>query len=84
MCIIEENTTANGADVYIGMITICPSTGDVVWDEFEGTIRHIYIPLLTLFFGRHPDANGARGSIVFHSFQINLNDVDETSTHETH
>jgi hypothetical protein len=27
-----------GADerVNIGMITICPSTGDVIWDEFEG------------------------------------------------
>jgi DNA mismatch repair protein MSH3 len=27
-----------GADerVNVGMIAICPSTGDVIWDEFEG------------------------------------------------
>ncbi|KAH9063827.1 DNA mismatch repair protein MSH3 [Lactarius deliciosus] len=31
-----------GADerVNVGMIVICPSTGDVVWDEFEGKMVH--------------------------------------------
>lgn len=37
MCIIEE-LKGMGIDerVSIAMITICPSTGDVVYDEFEG------------------------------------------------
>ena len=35
MCLIEEKA-AKGSDVSIGMITVCPSTGKVVWDLFEG------------------------------------------------
>ncbi|TFK72184.1 hypothetical protein BDN72DRAFT_836577 [Pluteus cervinus] len=35
MCITEETKSTNGADVHFGMISICPSTGDVVWDDFE-------------------------------------------------
>jgi DNA mismatch repair protein MSH3 len=38
MCLLEEQQGGMGADekVSISMIAICPSTGDVVWDEFEG------------------------------------------------
>lgn len=36
MCMIEAPRGPNIADVSVGMITICPSTGDVVWDDFEG------------------------------------------------
>jgi len=38
MCLVERLRGGMGADerVSIGMVTICPSTGDVVWDEFEG------------------------------------------------
>jgi DNA mismatch repair protein MSH3 len=38
MCLVEQLRGGMGADerVNFGMITICPSTGDVVWDEFEG------------------------------------------------
>lgn len=38
MCLVEQLRGGMGADerVSIGMVTICPSTGDVVWDEFEG------------------------------------------------
>ena len=38
MCLVEQLRGGMGADerVNIGMIAICPSTGDVVWDEFEG------------------------------------------------
>lgn len=38
MCIVEQLRGGMGADerVNLGMIVICPSTGDVVWDEFEG------------------------------------------------
>ena len=38
MCLVEQLRGGMGPDerVNIGMIAICPSTGDVVWDEFEG------------------------------------------------
>ena len=38
MCITEEQKGRVGVDerVSISMIAICPSTGDVVYDEFEG------------------------------------------------
>ncbi|KAI0260994.1 DNA mismatch repair protein MSH3 [Gloeopeniophorella convolvens] len=37
MCLVEQLRGGMGADerVSFGMIVICPSTGDVVWDEFE-------------------------------------------------
>lgn len=37
ICLVEQLRGGMGADerVNIGMIAICPSTGDVVWDEFE-------------------------------------------------
>ena len=38
MCLIEDEMKGdNGVGVTIGMITICPSTGDVVWDDFDGS-----------------------------------------------
>jgi len=38
MCIIEESQNKkSSAEVSIGMISICPSTGDIVWDDFDGT-----------------------------------------------
>lgn len=36
MCLVEEPAGKNTSDVAIGMVTICPSTGDVVWDDFNG------------------------------------------------
>ncbi|KAI0247060.1 DNA mismatch repair protein MSH3 [Lactifluus subvellereus] len=41
MCVVEQLRGGMGPDerVNIGMIVICPSTGDVVWDEFEGEVR---------------------------------------------
>jgi hypothetical protein len=38
MCVVEKLRGGMGADerVNVGMIVICPSTGDVVWDDFEG------------------------------------------------
>jgi len=36
MCLIEQTKGGNLGDVSVGMITICPSTGDVVWDDFDG------------------------------------------------
>ncbi|KAH9180266.1 DNA mismatch repair protein MSH3 [Lactarius sanguifluus] len=42
MCIVEQLRGGMGADerVNVGMIVICPSTGDVIWDEFEGKMVH--------------------------------------------
>lgn len=42
VCLIEgksEKPTATGADVCIGMISVSPSVGDVVWDVFDGTSK---------------------------------------------
>jgi len=36
MCLIEEPKEKNSADVSLGIITICPSTGDVTYDDFDG------------------------------------------------
>lgn len=36
MCLVEEKKGNSGTAVSIGMITVCTSTGDVVWDDFEG------------------------------------------------
>ena len=38
MCLVEEPKGGMGTDerVMFAMIAISPSTGDVVWDEFEG------------------------------------------------
>jgi hypothetical protein len=40
MCVVEQLRGGMGADerVSIGMIVICPSTGDVIWDEFKGRL----------------------------------------------
>ena len=47
VCIIEEPQGGLGTDerVLVSMISICASTGDVMWDQFEGqlsNLRHIY------------------------------------------
>jgi hypothetical protein len=36
MCLVEQTRGGNTGDISVGMITICPSTGDVVWDDFDG------------------------------------------------
>ncbi|PPQ79804.1 LOW QUALITY PROTEIN: hypothetical protein CVT26_012571 [Gymnopilus dilepis] len=41
MCLVETKNSDRQADVSIGMITICPSTGDVVWDCFDDTIMRL-------------------------------------------
>jgi DNA mismatch repair protein MSH3 len=42
VCIIEgksEKETATAIDVCIGMISVSPSVGDVVWDVFDGILE---------------------------------------------
>ncbi|KAJ7489851.1 muts domain V-domain-containing protein [Mycena galericulata] len=42
VCIIEsEKATTTGVDVCIGMISVSPSVGDVVWDVFDDTPMRI-------------------------------------------
>ena len=48
MCLVEEKKGNNAATVLIGMIIICPSTGDVVWDDFEGMSTMIVIDRIVL------------------------------------
>ncbi|KAG7452688.1 uncharacterized protein BT62DRAFT_958683 [Guyanagaster necrorhizus] len=41
MCIVEEKRGRHDGDVHIGLISICPSTGDVIWDVFEDTLMRL-------------------------------------------
>ncbi|KAF8061576.1 DNA mismatch repair protein MSH3 [Lyophyllum atratum] len=41
LCLIEESKGKTSGEVSLGMITICPSTGDVVWDSFDGCLRFV-------------------------------------------
>ncbi|KAJ6455723.1 DNA mismatch repair protein MSH3 [Mycena sanguinolenta] len=44
MCLIEEKTakaTATGADVRIGMISVSPQVGEVIWDVFDDSAMRI-------------------------------------------
>lgn len=64
MCLIEEKT-AKGSDVSIGMITICPSTGKVVWDFFEGKNMFKFFKELGLSVSfRHGNADRTRSLYI--------------------
>lgn len=41
MCIVEDLKGGMGLDerVAIALVSVCASTGDVVWDSFEGARR---------------------------------------------
>ncbi|KAL0580265.1 Mismatch repair protein msh3 [Marasmius crinis-equi] len=43
LCIVEDETRTGGKDghVTIGLIAISPSTGDVVWDEFDDVLMRL-------------------------------------------
>ncbi|KAF9477374.1 hypothetical protein BDN70DRAFT_881277 [Pholiota conissans] len=41
ICLVEEQASKGTSDVSIGMVTICPSTGDVVYDDFDDTIMRL-------------------------------------------
>ncbi|KXN82576.1 DNA mismatch repair protein MSH3 [Leucoagaricus sp. SymC.cos] len=41
MCLFEEARSGSVGSVNIAVITICPSTGDVVWDDFEDSLMRI-------------------------------------------
>lgn len=48
MCLFEEQSLSSSIDgrVCIAMIAVCPSTGDVVWDEFHGVfLSSFHLPL---------------------------------------
>ncbi|KAF4615129.1 hypothetical protein D9613_003157 [Agrocybe pediades] len=50
MCLIEETKGKNSADVSIGMIMICPSTGDVTYDDFDDNTRLVHARPSELLF----------------------------------
>ncbi|KAG6896947.1 hypothetical protein C0992_005153 [Termitomyces sp. T32_za158] len=52
MCIVEQVKKGTTGDVSFGMITICPSTGDVVWDDFEDTLMRIELEASSYTTGR--------------------------------
>lgn len=37
MCVVEESGRSNGDTTCIGMTIVCPTTGEVTYDEFQGT-----------------------------------------------
>lgn len=49
MCVVEELKGGMGVDekVAIGVVIVCPSTGDVVWDDFEGGLPSSRAKVLT-------------------------------------
>lgn len=51
MCLFEQAKSENDANVSFGMISICPSTGDVVWDDFEG----VFLKMSVAFASPHAD-----------------------------
>ena len=42
LCLVEQEKGGMGADekVAISMIAVCLSTGDVIWDQFDGAFSH--------------------------------------------
>lgn len=36
MCVVEEHERSNGDLNRIGMVIVCPTTGEVTYDEFQG------------------------------------------------
>ena len=42
MCLVEETKGKNTSDVSVGILTITPSTGDVVWDDFDGALGFLF------------------------------------------
>lgn len=80
MCIVEESMDKTQADVSIGMITVCPSTGDVVWDRFDGTpldldtsVAHSDLSCLSIRF-RH--APGVRSLFLLETTMTEFNAFD--------
>ncbi|KAJ3864053.1 DNA mismatch repair protein MSH3 [Lentinula novae-zelandiae] len=41
LCIVEDRKAGKESDVSIALISVCPSTGDVVYDEFEDTLMRL-------------------------------------------
>ncbi|KAF5324788.1 hypothetical protein D9611_004290 [Ephemerocybe angulata] len=41
MCLVEQPKPNDPLKVSISVISICPTTGDVIWDEFDDTVMRI-------------------------------------------
>ncbi|KAJ3987104.1 DNA mismatch repair protein MSH3 [Lentinula detonsa] len=41
LCIVEDRKAGKGSNVTIALISVCPSTGDVVYDEFEDSLMRL-------------------------------------------
>ena len=40
MCVVETPKTSQQGRVVIGIISVSPSTGDIIWDDFEGMMHY--------------------------------------------
>ena len=59
MCLVESEAS-NSPEVTISLISICPATGDVLWDEFKGAFLAGCSQrprLMNNLLARYPDAN---------------------------
>lgn len=43
MCVVEERGRPNGDTTRIGMTIVCPTTGEVTYDNFQGTRTQQYL-----------------------------------------
>ncbi len=70
--------------VSVAMIAICPSTGDVVWDEFEGLSFITLCCIFTKLWNRQPHAHRTGGKPGFRRCVRPLTrfPVDQTGPHE--
>ncbi|KAJ2917229.1 hypothetical protein MD484_g3189, partial [Candolleomyces efflorescens] len=41
MCLVEESKQDDPEKVFISVISVCPTTGDVIWDDFQDTNMRI-------------------------------------------
>ncbi|KAF8831364.1 hypothetical protein HHX47_DHR1000478 [Lentinula edodes] len=48
LCIVEDRKAGKENDVSIALISVCPSIGDVVYDEFEDTLMRLELEVPTV------------------------------------
>jgi len=73
---IEDETKAGGSDgrVTIGMIAFTPSTGDVIWDEFDGTFPSLSYSRWLFITNVKRRSHEARlgGELIRNGFEVDL------------
>jgi DNA mismatch repair protein MSH3 len=50
LCIVEDKKGSKETEVNVALISVCPSTGDVVYDEFEDSLMRLELEVQQVFF----------------------------------